>query len=88
MIRKSDWVVTVRAADRVPPLYAAVMVAVPEADELIATPNAPVELFAGTVTVAGTVAREVLLLDSVTVAPPLGVRAENSRVADVWVVPV
>ena len=38
------------------------MVAVPAADGLMVTRNAPVELFAGTVTVAGTVAMEVLLL--------------------------
>ncbi len=48
------------------------MVAVPTADGLIDTENAPVELNAGTVTVAGTVAMEVLLLASETVAPPVG----------------
>jgi len=64
------------------------MVAVPTADGLIATWKAPVELKAGTVTVAGTVAMEVLLLDSETVAPPVGVRAVNANVADVPVVPV
>ena len=64
------------------------MVAVPTADALIETGNAPVELFAGTVTVAGTVAMDVLLLASETVAPPVGVRAVNDRVAEVPVVPV
>ena len=48
------------------------MVAVPTADALIETGNAPVELFAGTVTVAGTVAMDVLLLARETVAPPVG----------------
>ncbi len=46
------------------------MVAVPTADGLMDTGNAPVELKAGTVTVAGTVAIDVLLLVSETVAPP------------------
>lgn len=64
------------------------MVAVPTADPLIATWNAPVELLAGTVTVAGTVAMDVLLLASETVAPPVGVRAVNANVADVLRVPV
>ncbi|MGH3462554.1 MAG: hypothetical protein ACRDP9_13905 [Kribbellaceae bacterium] len=64
------------------------MVAVPAAEGLIVTGNAPVELFAGTVTVPGTVAMEVLLLASETVAPPVGVRAVNANVAEVLVVPV
>jgi hypothetical protein len=55
---------------------------------LIDTGNAPVELKAGTVTVAGTVAIDVLLLTSETVAPPLGVLAVNDNVAEVLVVPV
>jgi hypothetical protein len=55
---------------------------------LIVTSNAPVELLAGTVTVAGTVAMEVLLLASETVAPPVGVRAVNVKVAEVRTVPV
>jgi hypothetical protein len=63
-------------------------VAVPDAVELIATSNAPVELIAGTVTVDGTVAIDGLLLDNVTVAPPDGVNAEKNSVADVRVVPV
>jgi hypothetical protein len=64
------------------------MVAVPTADALITTWNAPVELLAGTVTVAGTVAIDVLLLASETVAPPVGVSAVNASVAEVLVVPV
>ena len=60
----------------------------PTAEALIATWKAPVELFAGTVTVAGTVAMEVLLLASETVAPPVGVRAVNATVAEVLRVPV
>src|SRR5918995_6290790 len=64
------------------------MVAVPAADGLIDTSNAPVELLAGTVIVAGTVAMEVLLLASDTVAPPVGVRAVNVKVAEVRTVPV
>ena len=64
------------------------MVAVPAADGLIVTGNAPVELFAGTVTVAGTVAMEVLLLASATVAPLVGVGAVNVSVAEVLTVPV
>ena len=88
VIRNSDCEMTVSTADRVTPLYVAEMVAVPTADELIATGNAPVELKAGTVTVAGTVAIAVLLLDSETVAPSVGVWAVNVRVAEVLVVPV
>src|SRR5918993_5106981 len=64
------------------------MVAVPAADGLIDTSNAPVELLAGTVTVAGTVAMEVLLRASDTVAPPVGVRAVKVKVAEVRTVPV
>lgn len=64
------------------------MVAVPTADWMIVTSNAPVELCAGTVTVAGTVAIDVLLLASDTVAPPVGVGAVNVNVAEVRVVPV
>ena len=60
----------------------------PTADGLIATWNAPVELLAGTVTVAGTVAIDALLLASETVAPPVGVWAVNANVAEVPVVPV
>jgi hypothetical protein len=52
------------------------------------TGNAPVELFAGTVTVAGTVAMDVLLLANETVAPPVGVGAVNVSVAEVLTVPV
>jgi hypothetical protein len=51
------------------------------------TGNAPVELKAGTVTVAGTVAMDVLLLASETVAPPAGVLAVKASVAEVLVVP-
>ena len=64
------------------------MVAVPTADALIVTGNAPVVTFAGTVTVAGTVAIDVLLLASVTVAPPVGVGAVNVSVAELKVEPV
>ena len=46
--------------------------AVPTAEALIVTGNAPVVTLAGTVTVAGTVAMDVLLLASETVAPPAG----------------
>lgn len=87
-ILSSDWVVTVSRAERVTPLYVAEMVAVPAADALIATWNAPVELLAGTVTVAGTVAMEVLLLASETIAPPVGVSAVKNSVAEVLTVPV
>ncbi|MEO7837345.1 MAG: hypothetical protein ABIS21_06860 [Acidimicrobiales bacterium] len=75
-------------ADRVTPLYVAEMVAVPDPEELSATLNAPVELFAGTVTLGGTVARAVLALVSVTKAPPDGVNAVKEIVAEVWTVPV
>jgi hypothetical protein len=54
----------------------------------MATGKAPVELFAGIVTVLGTVASAGLLLVRLTVAPPLGVSPEKNKVADVWVVPV
>ena len=64
------------------------MVTVPAADALIATWNPPVELLAGTVTEGGTVAMEVLLLASETVAPPAGVRAVKTKVAEVLTVPV
>ncbi len=56
--------------------------------DLMATLNAPVELFAGRVTDAGTVATEVLLLVNVTVAPPEGVQVLKNKVAEVDVVPV
>jgi hypothetical protein len=69
-------------------LYVAEIVAVPTADALIVTGKAPVELFAGTVTVEGTVAMVVLLLASETVAPPDGVSAVNDNVAEVLTVPV
>src|SRR5687767_1758934 len=88
MIRKSVCVVTVSGAERVTPLYVAEIVAAPDPDGLIVTGKAPVELSAGIVTVDGTVARDVSLLTSVTVAPPVGVSVENVRVADVPVVPV
>ena len=88
MILNSDWLVTVSTADRVTPLYVAEIVAVPDAEELIVTSKAPVELLAGMVTLGGTVAMDVLLLDSVTVAPPDGVRALKDKVADVRTVPV
>lgn len=64
------------------------MVAVPTADELIETENAPVETFAGTVTDAGTEAMDVLLLASETVAPPVAVGAVNASVAELLMVPV
>ena len=57
------------------------MVAVPTTG-LIATLKAPVELNPGTVTVAGTVAMEVLLLLRETVAPPGGVIAVKKSVAE------
>ncbi|HJR38305.1 MAG TPA: hypothetical protein VJ819_07980 [Nocardioidaceae bacterium] len=66
----------------------ALIVAVPEPDDEMATEKAPVELFAGIVTVLGTVASAGLLLARLTAAPPLGVNPEKNNVADVWVVPV
>ena len=64
------------------------MVAVPSTDASMETGNAPVEELAGTVTEAGTVAMEVLLLASETVAPPVGVSDVKVSVAEVLVVPV
>src|SRR5688500_17826968 len=64
------------------------MLAEPAAPGLMVTGKAPVELLAGTVTVAGTVAIDVLLLASATCAPPVGVSAVKKRVAEVCVVPV
>ena len=88
MIRNNVAVCTVSRAERVTPLYVAAMVAVPEPEELMATGKAPVELNAGIVTDDGTVASAGLLLVSDTVAPPVGVNAENINVAEVLVVPV
>lgn len=88
MIVNKDWADTVSKAETVTALYVAKIVAEPAADELIATSKAPVELLAGTVTVEGTVAMAVLLLDRVTTAPPGGVKALKNSVADVRTVPV
>jgi hypothetical protein len=66
-------VVTVSVPVRVPPLYEAVIVTVFDAvtvDVLIVNP--PVKLFPGTVTVAGTLAVDGSLLDSVITAPASG----------------
>jgi hypothetical protein len=64
---------TVRLEDRVTPLYTAEMITAVELDtETVVTANAVLALPPGTVTVAGTVATEVLPLDSDTTAPPAG----------------
>jgi hypothetical protein len=88
MMRNNDCVVMVSTALRVTPLYVAEIVTSPAADGLIVALNAPDELKAGTRTLAGTVASPVLLLDSVTKAPPTGVSAVNQIVTLVLVVPV
>ena len=75
MIWNTDRADTVRTADRVKPLYVAEMMADPDPDELMITSKAPVELFAGTVIEGGNAAMEVLLLESVTTAPPVDVGA-------------
>jgi len=58
------------------------------ADGLIATWKEPVKTLAGTVTAAGTVAMDVLLLASEMIAPPVGVKELNVSMADVLTVPV
>src|SRR3954447_5604046 len=64
------------------------MVAVPAALDEIATENAPVSLSLGTVTLAGTEATAVLLLDSATTGSVAGVGPEKNSVADENVLPV
>jgi hypothetical protein len=86
-ILNNDTAEMVSSALRVTPLYVAEMVTEP-AVGLIATLNAPAELNTGTLMLAGTVANAVLLLVSVTNAPPAGVGAVKKSVADELVVPV
>ncbi len=50
------------------------------ATALVVTVKVAVVAFAGTVTVAGTWAAAVLLLDRVTAAPPAGARPDNVTV--------
>jgi hypothetical protein len=60
------------------PLIDAVIVALPA--EIAATVNTALDEPAATVTTVGTVATAVLLLDSETVAPPVGAAADNVTV--------
>jgi len=65
--------VTVSVALRVAPPYAPLIVTdVDDVTEVVLTVNVALKAPAGTVTLAGTVAALVLLLDSVTTAPPEG----------------
>ena len=66
--RSCDRQASCRAVPRVAVIVGEVLVAT----GLVATANVAVVAFAATVTLAGTVAAEVLLLDSVTTAPPDG----------------
>jgi hypothetical protein len=78
----------VSVADRVTPPYVAEIVATPDAVDAMKTGKAPVELSRGIVTVAGTVATEVLLLDIVTSRSTAGLVPVKKRVAEDCVVPV
>jgi hypothetical protein len=65
--------VTVSEADLVPPPYAAeILTVVDVATALVLTVNVAVVAPAATVTLGGTLAAPVLLLESVTCAPPAG----------------
>jgi hypothetical protein len=67
---------TVSAADRVtPPDVAEIVTTVVDVTALVVTTNPTVVAPAGTVTLAGTAAASVLLLDRVTTTPPAGAAA-------------
>jgi hypothetical protein len=67
---------TVSAADRVtPPDVAEMVTTATDVTAFVVTRNPTVVAPAGTVTLAGTAATAVLLLDSVTTAPPAGAAA-------------
>jgi len=68
--------VAVRAVPRVPVIVTEVF----EATALVVTVKVAVVAFGATVTLAGTLAAEVLLLDSVTTAPPDGAGPVNVTV--------
>jgi hypothetical protein len=69
---------TVSVAVLLPPLIDAVMVTVPA--EIVVTVNTALDEPAATVTTVGTVAMAVLLLDSETLAPPVGAAADSVTV--------
>src|SRR6185436_19983883 len=74
--------VTVSAADRVtPPDIAEIVTTVAEVTAFVVTTNPAVVAPAGTVTLAGTEAAAVLLLDSVTITPPDGAAPLRAIVA-------
>jgi hypothetical protein len=88
VIRNNDCAEIVSTALAVVPLYVAEIVTVPDTPGLIDALTEPCELNPATVTLAGTVASAVLLLDSVTTAPPAGVNAVKRTVTVVLAVPV
>ena len=57
-----------------------IVTAVLDTTELVAAANVALVAPCATVTLAGTVAADVLLLDSVTCAPPVGAAADNVTV--------
>jgi hypothetical protein len=63
---------TARLAVLIAPLFAVIVAVVFAATTLVVAVKVAVVAFAGTVTLAGTCAAAVLLLDSVTTAPPAG----------------
>ena len=73
---------TVSVELRLTPSVAVIVADAEVATVLVVTVNVPLELPAATVTFAGTVATGVLLLDSVTIAPPDG--AGPLRVTVPW----
>jgi hypothetical protein len=64
----------------VPPYVPVIVTGVLDATTLVAAANVALVAPAATVTLAGTVAVEVLLLDSVTCAPPVGAAADKVTV--------
>ena len=76
----NDAAVTVRVALALTPSVPVIMEVVFAATPSVVTVNVAEVLPAGTVTLAGTVAAAVLLLESVTTAPPVGAAAPSRTV--------